>query len=192
MDAANKQFKELLAISGWNQSQAARNLDLTTASVSRYVNDIDKPTKQTLRLFQILLVGKEPNTPSNNQVVEVDPAKVDLGRLVEQLALMEKNDKQNYEVAKRVIESLSPQKFSKAITPSTKTISSEEKVAAALDGIVTDLTSRISGKPNTSLGFDIGPAGSKSQLIVQPKHVVQKPKDALPISGLRHRKPGQK
>lgn len=59
MDPANEEFKELLQKSGWNQSEAGRHLDLTSASVSRYVNDIDKPTKQTLRLFKIILAGTD-------------------------------------------------------------------------------------------------------------------------------------
>lgn len=67
MDGANVEFKELLQRSGWNQSEAARNLDLTTASVSRYVNDIDKPTKQTLRLFRIILAGENHEPSESNK-----------------------------------------------------------------------------------------------------------------------------
>jgi transcriptional regulator with XRE-family HTH domain len=59
MDTANEEFKELLKRSGWNQSEAARNLDLPSGSVSRYVNSIDKPSKQTLRLFKIILAGMD-------------------------------------------------------------------------------------------------------------------------------------
>ncbi len=71
MDTANEEFKTLLARSGWNQSEAARKLELTSASVSRYVNDIDKPAKQTLRLFRLYLADAPSiphgNGPANNK-----------------------------------------------------------------------------------------------------------------------------
>ena len=63
MEASNVEFKELLARSGWNQAKAARELDLTTASISRYMNDIDTPSKQTIRLFRMLLNLTEEPAP---------------------------------------------------------------------------------------------------------------------------------
>lgn len=57
MDASNQEFCRLLSESGWNQSEAARKLDLKPASVSRYVNNIDKPSHQTLRLFRMMVLG---------------------------------------------------------------------------------------------------------------------------------------
>ena len=57
MEAANEEFKKLLARSGWNQTRCAQELDLQPASVSRYVNDIDKPSPQTLRLFTLMLAA---------------------------------------------------------------------------------------------------------------------------------------
>jgi plasmid maintenance system antidote protein VapI len=56
MDQLREEFKELLKRSGWNQSEAARNLDLPAPSISRYVNDIDTPSRQTIRLFKMMLM----------------------------------------------------------------------------------------------------------------------------------------
>ena len=52
---AKQEFKELLKQSGWNQAEAARRLELTPASISRYMSEQDEPSKQTLRLFRLLL-----------------------------------------------------------------------------------------------------------------------------------------
>jgi transcriptional regulator with XRE-family HTH domain len=55
MDAANFEFKELLDRSGWNQAEAARHIDLQPPSVSRYLKGQDTPSRQTLRLFRMVL-----------------------------------------------------------------------------------------------------------------------------------------
>jgi len=60
MESANDEFKKLLHLSGWNQTRAAQELELQPASVSRYVNDIDKPSPQTLRLFTLMLAAEKP------------------------------------------------------------------------------------------------------------------------------------
>lgn len=48
---ANAQFVDLLVKSGWNQARAARELGVTTASVSRYVSGKMVPSLPVLRLF---------------------------------------------------------------------------------------------------------------------------------------------
>ena len=73
MDQLREEFKELLKRSGWNQSEAARNLDLPAPSISRYVNDIDTPSKQTLRLFKMLLMDSSaPTVRSSDNPPGVD------------------------------------------------------------------------------------------------------------------------
>jgi hypothetical protein len=61
---ANEEFREMLKRSGWNQAEASRQLELTTADVSRYVNNVHPPDKQTLRLFRLMLAGNEPSSSS--------------------------------------------------------------------------------------------------------------------------------
>lgn len=61
MEDANFVFKELLERSGWNQAEAARNLDLQPPSVSRYLKGQDTPSRQTLRLFRMLLDSEAPS-----------------------------------------------------------------------------------------------------------------------------------
>lgn len=63
MDALREEFKALLRRSGWNQAAAARQLDLSPPSVSRYLSDTDTPSKQTIRLFKMLLADA-PETPA--------------------------------------------------------------------------------------------------------------------------------
>ena|SRR5579859_7438405 len=67
MDAANFVFKELLDRSGWNQAEAARHLDLQPPSVSRYLKGQDTPSRQTLRLFRMLLDMSAPPAREKNQ-----------------------------------------------------------------------------------------------------------------------------
>ncbi len=51
MHESNAQFVDLLVKSGWNQARAARELGVTTASVSRYVSGKMAPSLPVLRLF---------------------------------------------------------------------------------------------------------------------------------------------
>jgi predicted transcriptional regulator len=54
-DPRNLEFARLLSISGWNQSEAARQLDLTPAAISRYLGGQTRPSTTVLQLFQLLL-----------------------------------------------------------------------------------------------------------------------------------------
>lgn len=75
MDAANLEFKELLERSGWkSQSEAARQLDLPPPSISRYLSGKDQPSKQTLRLFRLLLADK----PSAASIIREDDTHGDI------------------------------------------------------------------------------------------------------------------
>ena len=51
----------------------ARRLELTSSSVSRYCKGVDQPTKQTLRLFKIILSSEQPDIlgPANMALREV-------------------------------------------------------------------------------------------------------------------------
>lgn len=55
MPLANDQFVSLLAASGWHQARAARELGLTTATVSRYVSGKQTPSLPVLKLFASIL-----------------------------------------------------------------------------------------------------------------------------------------
>ena len=74
MDDANFVFKELLDRSGWNQAEAARHLDLQPPSVSRYLKGQDTPSRQTLRLFRMLLDMAAPPVREKSQPRETAAA----------------------------------------------------------------------------------------------------------------------
>jgi transcriptional regulator with XRE-family HTH domain len=57
-----REFRELLAASGWKQAEAARQLAMTPSALSQIVRDNSpvKPSKVTLRLFKLLLLREKP------------------------------------------------------------------------------------------------------------------------------------
>ncbi len=69
MTPENEEFKELLKRSGWNQTEAAKQLQLPESSISRYMNDVDKPAKPTLLLFKIL-IARAYTIPSTAMVMK--------------------------------------------------------------------------------------------------------------------------
>ncbi len=56
-DLANQEFREFLNRSGWNQAEAARQLNLTPAAVSRYVSGASRPSATVLKLCGMLVEG---------------------------------------------------------------------------------------------------------------------------------------
>lgn len=51
----NQEFMALLKRAGWSQAEAARQLDLPPPQISRYLHGQNRPDRQTLRLFRLLL-----------------------------------------------------------------------------------------------------------------------------------------
>ncbi len=59
----NQEFARLLAASGWSQAQAARELSLTPAVVSRYLSGETRPSLTVVRLFKLLLGARGALAP---------------------------------------------------------------------------------------------------------------------------------
>jgi transcriptional regulator with XRE-family HTH domain len=55
VDPLNIEFERLLAKSGWTQSESARQLELTPAVITRYLNGETRPSLTTLKLFKLML-----------------------------------------------------------------------------------------------------------------------------------------
>jgi transcriptional regulator with XRE-family HTH domain len=60
VDALNVEFERLLAKSGWTQSECARQLELTPAVITRYLNGETRPSLTTLKLFKLMLGDVSP------------------------------------------------------------------------------------------------------------------------------------
>jgi transcriptional regulator with XRE-family HTH domain len=62
MDALKSEFRRLIEIMGWTQTEAARKLGKTPAAINHLVNPNhpNKPTETTLRLFKLLIARERP------------------------------------------------------------------------------------------------------------------------------------
>jgi len=60
MDILNDEFARLLANSGWKQSEAARQLELSPAVITRYLNNDTHPSLTVLKLFKLLIGDMQP------------------------------------------------------------------------------------------------------------------------------------
>lgn len=76
MDILNEEFARLLKVSGWKQAEAARQLALSPAVISRYLNGDTHPSLTVLKLFQLLigdmqaLPGEAGSAPEHNGELE--------------------------------------------------------------------------------------------------------------------------
>ncbi len=74
MDILNDEFARLLKNSGWKQSEAAKQLELSPAVITRYLNNDTHPSLTVLKLFKMLigdmqpLPGTVPMTPMNGEL----------------------------------------------------------------------------------------------------------------------------
>ncbi len=68
----NQEFARLLAASGWSQAQAARELSLTPAVVSRYLSGETRPSLTVVRLFKLLLGARGALAPPAGPLVLKD------------------------------------------------------------------------------------------------------------------------
>jgi transcriptional regulator with XRE-family HTH domain len=59
MDILNEEFARLLTNSGWKQSEAARQLELSPAVITRYLNNDTHPSLTVLKLFKLLIGDME-------------------------------------------------------------------------------------------------------------------------------------
>lgn len=54
----------LLEVSGWSQAEAARRLYLAPSNISQYKNNDNRPSRQVLELFKVLLASEKPQALS--------------------------------------------------------------------------------------------------------------------------------
>jgi transcriptional regulator with XRE-family HTH domain len=60
MDILNEEFARLLKASGWKRAEAARQLALSSAVVTRYLNRDTHPSLTVLKLFKLLIGDVQP------------------------------------------------------------------------------------------------------------------------------------
>jgi plasmid maintenance system antidote protein VapI len=62
MDVLKAEFRRLIEIMGWTQSEAARMLGKSPAAINHLVNPAhpNKPSETTLRLFKLLIASERP------------------------------------------------------------------------------------------------------------------------------------
>jgi hypothetical protein len=62
MDPEKAEFKRLIDLMGWSQSEAARRLHKTPAAVNHLVNPAhpNKPTQTTLQLLKLIIASERP------------------------------------------------------------------------------------------------------------------------------------
>ncbi|EEF62052.1 helix-turn-helix domain-containing protein [Pedosphaera parvula] len=75
MDPLNIEFERLLAKSGWTQSECARQLELTPAVITRYLNGETRPSLTTLKLFKLMLgdISPLPNAAGKGKGSDLRP-----------------------------------------------------------------------------------------------------------------------
>lgn len=85
MDILNQEFVRLLNISGWNQSEAARQLELSPAVITRYCANDTRPSLTVLKLFKMLIGDTKslpgeyaPGKPANQYDRPLDQLERDL------------------------------------------------------------------------------------------------------------------
>jgi|SRR5579862_5426461 len=63
MDPEKAEFKRLIDLMGWSQSEAARRLHKTPAAVNHLVNPAhpNKPTQTTLQLLKLIIASERPD-----------------------------------------------------------------------------------------------------------------------------------
>jgi transcriptional regulator with XRE-family HTH domain len=73
-DPLNREFSRLLAGSGWTQAEAARQLSLTPAAISRYLSGETRPSVTVIRLLKLLLHDTAPMpVPAADRRAGTDP-----------------------------------------------------------------------------------------------------------------------
>lgn len=76
MNALNREFIRLVAASGWNQQEVARQLDLTPGAVSHIINGRNNPSPTVVRLLKLIVEStpasghRKPPT-RDQQILEV-------------------------------------------------------------------------------------------------------------------------
>jgi len=62
MDPSKAEFKRLIEIMGWSQTEAARELGNTPSAINHLVNPDhpNKPTQTTLRLLKLIIARERP------------------------------------------------------------------------------------------------------------------------------------
>jgi transcriptional regulator with XRE-family HTH domain len=62
MDALKAEFKRLIEIMGWSQTEAAKRLGKTPSAINHLVNPdhSNKPTETTIRLLKLIIARERP------------------------------------------------------------------------------------------------------------------------------------
>jgi len=97
-DPLNREFARLLKTSGWTQSEAARQLNLSPAAVSRYLSLETRPSTTVIQLFKLLVNDHAPAAPPPAQGPIVERTLTQ-----EELDLIEDLRRLDAEASRRVI-----------------------------------------------------------------------------------------
>ena len=60
MDILNAEFARLLVSAGWKQAEAAKQLELSPAVITRYMSNETRPSLTVLKLFKLLIGDVQP------------------------------------------------------------------------------------------------------------------------------------
>ena len=66
MEQENREFMQLLEASGWSQAEAARRLHLAPSNISQYKSNTNRPSRQVLELFKLLLLSENSSALKAN------------------------------------------------------------------------------------------------------------------------------
>jgi plasmid maintenance system antidote protein VapI len=86
MDTLKAEFKRLIEIMGWSQTEAARQLSKTPSAINHLVNPDhpNKPTQTTLRLLKLIIARERPGLfTSNTFELKEAPRNADHTRLTQ-------------------------------------------------------------------------------------------------------------
>ncbi len=72
MDAEKAEFKRLVELMGWSQTEAAKRLYKTPSAINHLINPEhpNKPTQATMQLLKLIIVGERPEL-INSQTFEL-------------------------------------------------------------------------------------------------------------------------
>lgn len=98
------EFVELFKASGWSQSELARQLYTTQATVSRYLSGVVPVPASAVRLLKLTLASENPDAlqPAGSGV-QYPPRENELGELRDKLEDIKRADPQAFKAAKLVI-----------------------------------------------------------------------------------------
>jgi hypothetical protein len=106
MNALKLEFKSLITILGWSQSEAAKRLEKTPSAINHLINPNhpNKPTRTTLRLLKLIIARERPDLsktpPDNSKKAAVDTLICNLilskeeSRMISQVRRLDADDRE--------------------------------------------------------------------------------------------------